>query len=99
MKRSIFAILAMAVLVGVNLTTPTTATAHAPCTGTCNTIQNIGYEGIGIYDYSGDPNWRWILPGGGYYRTDGYPLYQMDVGGFYLGQDANGKRCAQVGGS
>jgi hypothetical protein len=76
-------LLALSLAVGISLTTASTAQAHSPCTGYCNTIHQYGPVGIGIIDRWGQ-GWKWILPSGGW-ATNGTPLYQADVDGFYVG--------------
>jgi hypothetical protein len=48
-------------------------------------VQNVGYVGVGIFDWSTSSSWTWILPGTGFTQTNGSPLYQADVGGFWIG--------------
>lgn len=71
-------VLALALLAG----TAGPTSAHAGCVGRCNKIENVTNIGIGIYDYSRNSYWSWILGRG---RTDvSYP-YQQEVEGFYIG--------------
>jgi hypothetical protein len=58
------------------------AQAHYTCTGTCNKIEVFGGTGVGIYDFSGDANWKWIQS---YGRSDVQYPNQREVGGFYIG--------------
>jgi hypothetical protein len=91
MQKKIQAVLlALALAVGISLTTAPSAQAHA-CWQGCNTIHQYGPEGIGIIDWWGEGRWKWILPPGGR-PTNGAPLYQKDVDGFFIGYG----RCFQV---
>lgn len=78
------ALMCIAAIVG----SASSAAAHDPCTGTCNTIQTFYPVGIGIYDSVNDANWKWIQNGGT--RSDGPNLYQRDVEGFYIGNRSGG---------
>jgi hypothetical protein len=90
MNRIRTAAAAVALAAGLSLTAAP-AEAHSPCfNGYCNTIHQYGPEGIGIIDWWGQ-GWKWILPPGGT-PTNGAPLYQRDVDGFYVGPG----RCFQV---